>query len=86
MQCAATRMVVGTKNGGRHVGALNVHVTRFEKIACEKAQGKAGYVCDYVHGFGTNMQNQSADSLSRGGSVTQARFVRRGDGWILLGE
>lgn len=81
MQCVAMGVTVG---GGRDFAALNVKLTRFEKIACEKAQGQAGYVCDYIVGYGTNLQNNPMEGTTRRGEAAQGRFVKRSGRWVLL--
>jgi hypothetical protein len=62
-------------------------LTRFQRIACEKAQGQPGFVCDYVLGFSSSNAAQAQMYASIGaasGSVTQGRFVRTPNGWIKL--
>ena len=44
MQCLAYGIGGGVTNGGRNARAPQFKLTRFEKIACEKAQGKAGRI------------------------------------------
>ena len=86
MQCLMYGVGGGVTDGGRNVRAPQFKLTRFEKIACEKAQGKAGYVCDYVMGYGSNMAANSAmlEQTMRNGAATQARFIKRDGGWIAL--
>lgn len=86
MQCLSYAISGGMTNGGRNVQAPQFKVTRFEKIACEKAQGKAGYLCDYVMGYGSNMAANSRmiEETMRNGAAAQARFVKRDGGWIAL--
>ena len=86
MQCLQYAIVGGVTNGGRDVRAPQFNITRFEKIACEKAQGKPGYLCDYVMGFGSNMAANSPmlEGTMRNGSAAQARFIKRDGGWIAL--
>ena len=86
MQCLQIAIAGGVTNGGRDVRAPQFNITRFEKIACEKAQGKPGYLCDYVMGYGSNMAANSPmlEGTMRNGAVTQARFVKRDGGWIAL--
>lgn len=76
----------GLDNGGQSVRAPSFHLTQFRKIACEKAQGKPGFVCDHVAGMGTDMRHlpPSMRVILGNGQVTQARFVRQAGGWIML--
>ena len=55
-------------------------------MATKKAQGKAGYLCDYVMGYGSNMASNSPaiEGMMRSGAATQGRFVKRDGGWIAL--
>lgn len=86
MMCLQTAITGGTTNGGREIKSSSVSLSRFEKIACEKAQGKPGFICDYVAGMGTDMQNlpPSMRAMMGNGQVAQARFVKQGSGWIVL--
>lgn len=84
MQCLMFGVGAGTANAGRDVRAPQFAVTRFEKIACEKAQGKPGYVCDYVFGYGSNMSNSPTERITRNGSAAQGRFVKRDGRWLRL--
>ena len=86
MQCLMYGTGVGVTDGGRNVRAPQFKLTYFEKIACEKAQGKAGYLCDYALGYGSNMASNSAivEQTMRNGSTAQARFVKQGSRWIAL--
>lgn len=59
-------------------------ITTFHKIACEKAQGKAGYLCDYAMGYVAN--NPVADPYTREPMAYQARFVNQGNRWLRLEE
>jgi hypothetical protein len=65
---------------------FSMGLTRFQKIACEKAQGQPGFVCDYVLGFSSSnaAMAQMYASLGASGAVTQGRFVRTPNGWIKL--
>lgn len=85
MMCLQYGVGVGTTGGGQGVAAPAFKISRFQKIACEKAQGEAGYYCDYVAGISGNLNlpPSMADMVSAG-SVSQARFVRRDAGWLLL--
>jgi hypothetical protein len=72
--------------GGSTNCEFSMSLTRFQKIACEKAQGQPGFVCDYVVGFSSS-NAAMADifaTIGASGSVTQGRFVRTASGWIKL--
>ena len=72
--------------GGSANCEFSMSLTRFQKIACEKAQGQPGFVCDYVVGFSSSSaaMAQIFDSIGASGSVTQGRFVRAPNGWVKL--
>lgn len=84
IQCLMFGTSTGLANGGRDVRAPQFKLARFEKIACEKAQGKAGYLCDYVMGYESNMGNNPVERYTRQGAATQGRFVQRDGRWIVL--
>lgn len=86
LQCLQFGVGVGTTAGGQGVVAPQYKLSRFEKIACEKAQSESGYWCDYVSGIAGNMKlPPSLDGLLRNGELTQARFVRRSEGgWLII--
>ncbi len=86
MQCLQYAIAGGVTNGGSDVRAPQFNITRFEKIACEKAHGKPGYLCDYVMGYGSNMAANSPmlEGTMRNGAAAQARFIKRDGGWIAL--
>jgi hypothetical protein len=80
MQCLAVMAAAG---GDRE---LTYDLTNFQKIACEKATGQPGYICDYYSGITSNspfMQGSMARLLG-GGSMSQGRFVRTERGWLLV--
>lgn len=86
MQCLQLGVGGGLSRDGRSVRAPATRLANFEKIACEKAQGKPGYVCDYRAGMDIDMGNlpPSMRHLMAGGQITQGRFVKRGNGWMVL--
>lgn len=86
MQCLQIAMTGGLKNGGSEVSSASFNLSRFEKIACEKAQGKPGFICDYIAGMGSNMRAlpPSLAALMQNGQMTQARFVQQGTRWLIL--
>ena len=65
---------------------LSYSLTRFEKIACEKATGQPGFVCDY--GIGISANNAQLEKMIIGmlgaGQITQSRFVKTADGWLRM--
>ncbi|WP_341645365.1 hypothetical protein [Thauera sp. SDU_THAU2] len=73
-----------TRDG--NIRPTEVSITTFRKIACEKAQGKAGYLCDYVLGFDTNAPNNPTSRYTRVGANSQGRFVKQENRWIRLEE
>jgi hypothetical protein len=60
-------------------------ITRFEKLGCERANGKPGYVCDYLIATSGRMHDALGPSMAaiagRGGAG-QARFLQSSSGWI----
>ena len=74
MQCVA----------GGVMGNMVMTITTFHKIACEKAQGKAGYLCDYAMGYVAN--NPVADPYTRQPMAYQARLVNQGGRWLRLDQ
>jgi hypothetical protein len=67
---------------------VSFSLTRFQKIACEKAQGKPGFVCDFVVRFSASnaQMQQMLATVGGSGSVTQGRFVKAAGGWIKLAQ
>lgn len=85
MQCLQFGVGVGVTHDGQNVASPQFAVSSFRKIACEKAQGEAGYRCDYVAGMSGNLNlPPSVAAWMRNGEITQARFVRQGTGWLLI--
>ena len=76
----------GMTRDGRNVKPMKVTITTFEKIACEKAQGKAGYLCDYAMGYDTNNPSGMTGPYTRKPMASQARFVKQGNRWLRLEE
>lgn len=74
---------VGATGG---TGRATVQVTRCEKVACEKASGQPGYLCDFVAGLdaqGLTLPPSYAGML-RQGDLGKGRFVETGDGWLFI--
>lgn len=85
MQCLQFAVGVGTTGGGQHVIAPEFKISAFDKLGCEKAQGEAGWRCDYAIGFAGNVAlPPSLAAALGGGSHGQSRFVRRGGAWLML--
>lgn len=66
-----------------------IKILRFEKLGCADARpsGKPGYYCEFsyeVSGAYTQWMGPITQSLMRGDSVANARFLRRGGGWTML--
>ena len=76
----------GMTSDGRNVKPMEMTITTFRKIACEKAQGKAGYQCDYAMGYDTNNPNNITGPLTRRPMASQGRFVKQGNRWLRLDE
>jgi hypothetical protein len=85
MQCLQFGLGVGTTGRGQGVRAPEFKVSSFQNLGCEKAQGETGWRCDYAAGIEGNVQlPPSIAELMGGGNHGQARFVRRGDGWLMI--
>lgn len=71
---------------GALMGDSKLYVGAFQKLGAEKAQGKPGYMCDYMlqlraEGGGGAMM----DSMMRlGGSLCTARFVNDNGVWVWI--
>ncbi|MBX3600599.1 MAG: hypothetical protein KF863_08240 [Rubrivivax sp.] len=85
MQCLQYGLGVGTTGGGQGVRAPEFRISSFQKLGCEKAQGETGWRCDYAAGIAGNVQLPPSMAVLMGaGNHGQARFVRRGDGWLMI--
>jgi hypothetical protein len=71
---------------GMAVGDTRYEIRAFQKLGAEKAQGKPGYVCDYVLQLrATGKRAAPLDNIMRwGGDLCTARFVKNGDRWIWI--
>lgn len=68
-------------------GDAPIKITRFEKLGCALASGKPGYYCEFdfsVTGGPTKFMGPITKSLMGNGSVGNARFLRRKDGWTMI--
>lgn len=87
VQCIEFGLGVGTTGGGQNVRAPQFRIANFQKLGCEKAQSETGWRCDYAAGISGNLQMPpSMARLMGAGNMGQARFVRRGDGWLMIAD
>lgn len=84
VQCLQYGVGVGVSADAQNVHAPRFTIVRFKKIACDKAQGQAGYLCDYVLGIQSNLNLPPSLAALMAGNVSQARFVWDGDHWLVL--
>ena len=65
---------------------LSYTLTRFQKIACEKATGQPGFVCDYAIGISANnaQLEKMISNMLGAGQLTQSRFVKTANGWLRM--
>jgi len=71
--------------GGR--GGLRQDVTGFRKVACSRANGAAGWVCDYViqrDVAGLNGLTPTMKEMVNTPTIQHARFVYTSGQWILV--
>jgi hypothetical protein len=63
---------------------LSVQMIHFEKVACAKPQGLAGFNCDYIMRWtaSTASLNSAMGVVFPAGGHTRHRFIQRGDRWI----
>jgi hypothetical protein len=62
-----------------------MRITRFEKLGCERANGKPGYTCDYLvatSGGATRGMGASVAAMVGRGGAAQGRFLKTREGWI----
>ncbi len=62
-------------------------ITKFEKLGCERASGKPGYVCDYLlayTGGATGAAGPTMAALVGRGGAAQGRFLKTSDGWVVF--
>lgn len=86
MHCLVLGASGGLSNGGQRINTTHFRLSRFKRVACEKAPGRAGYHCDFIAGIDSNMQNMPpvyARMISQG-ELRQGRFVKQDTGWLLL--
>lgn len=71
---------------GKAVGAGDaMKITKFEKLGCERASGKPGYVCDYLVGVSggvTRAMGPSMAAIYGDDGAAQARFLKSKSGWM----
>lgn len=74
-------------NAGRVASRMGVgdwtKITYFEKVGCEKAQGRVGWQCDYLVRNDGNPMTGFLDAMAGPGTAMRgsARFVLRANGW-----
>lgn len=74
-------------NAGRVAGRFGLgdwtKITYFEKVGCEKAQGRIGWQCDYLMRSDGNPMTGFLDAMAGPGTAMRgsARFVLRANGW-----
>ncbi|CAD5107574.1 hypothetical protein [Zestomonas carbonaria] len=80
VQCLSVTGIAGSDEG------LELQIGRFEKIACAKAEGQPGHVCDYfiVLSSGNPLMGRGMGDLMRQGDHAQGRFIKRQDTWLFL--
>ena len=63
---------------------ISMGLTGFKRIACEKAVGQPGFVCDYVISYSSSSRSMAEilDAIGASGAVTQGRFVQMQNGWL----
>ena len=67
-------------------GAEAMKITSFEKLGCERASGKPGYVCDYLvsmSGGAMRAMGPSMTAMFGDGNAAQARFLKTKSGWMV---
>jgi hypothetical protein len=66
-------------------GDESAHVKGLKRLECAKAVGQPGYICDYVVTLSMNVTlPASLSEIMNSGQLTQARFVRMENGWMLM--
>lgn len=63
-------------------------ITYFEKVGCEKAQGRVGWMCDYLVRMDGNPVTAFSDALAGPGTAFSGngRFVLRANGWDVFND
>jgi hypothetical protein len=74
------------RRGGHRGGGIRKSVTGFRKVACSRANGAAGWVCDYViqqdvTGLATT---PTVREMVNTPTIQHARFVYTGGQWIVV--
>jgi hypothetical protein len=79
LMCVSGKLM---EHGG---GSDPMTITRFEKLGCARASGKAGYICDYLLQIRGGMQRGMGPGLAALMGQTgagQGRFLKTRDGWV----
>jgi len=72
---------IGEAGGGGEA----MTITRFEKLGCARANGKPGYVCDFMFGMSGGAATAMGPTIGKlfgQGNAGQGRFLRSSTGWI----
>lgn len=82
MMCLAGALASGGGSGG----GIRKNVTGFRKVACSRATGAAGWVCDYVIQMDVTGINAppSLKEMVNTPTIQHGRFVYTGGQWILV--
>jgi len=84
---AQALVCLASSMGGAMGAGEPMKITSFEKLGCERASGKPGYVCDYLlamSGGVTRAMGPTMAALYGSGGAAQARFLKTRTGWIVF--
>lgn len=76
--------VMATKGIG---GGEAIKITKFEKLGCDRASGKPGFICDYmisISGGVTRAMGPTMNAIYGSGGAAQARFLKTKSSWIVF--
>ncbi|MBB1160645.1 hypothetical protein [Aquariibacter albus] len=68
-------------------GGEAIRITKFEKLGCDRASGKPGFICDYIIGTSggiTRAMGPTMAAIYGSGGAAQARFLKTKSGWIVF--
>ncbi|MEM8826367.1 MAG: hypothetical protein AAGD40_05515 [Pseudomonadota bacterium] len=63
--------------------SVDIGISAFEKVACEKADAP-GYICDYIVAMSSSMTGPMQPAGT--GQVVTKRFVKSKSGWIAIDQ
>jgi hypothetical protein len=71
---------------GAVMGDTHYEIGAFKKISAEKANGRPGYMCDYMLQLRASGKSAAAvdKMLALGGELCTARFVKTNDRWVWI--